>query len=564
MNIFNDIEQRFGPVASAKLTPTFGKALTGDPAISPATKDRIQGSLVAFAMGEALGEPLEGRSRSWIQDRFGTVTNYVVPNPCIGSDTQLALMAADSLLASQADHPTRLAARLVAATVDTQGMAVRHAQSKLAAGRPWWEASKANSAGTAAAARAIAFGLVWAGNPDRAAYEAALSASVTHGHPMGVSGAAAMAAAVSLATTGDGQLDAQWLEAIAKVTAEYEQVEIHGATLLSRLQLLPSLVGQPAATVLNLLGTGSLASQAVPAALWCATRPGLEGVFEAVNAGGDTDTIAAMAGACLGARFGASQIPVEFTQVRGLNRAFETAGRLAAMTDASTPQPKVQKSTEPAEAVHVSFLIDRSGSMQHMVGDVIGGYNEFVKEQQAAEGKCTFTSVQFDSTEPFKVNIDAADINEVPELTTNDYEPRGLTPLLDAFGMLIKSVAKREESLEKPEDQILVIFTDGQENASTKWTYEVLFNLVAEKEAEGWTFVFMGANQDSYNVGGQLGIRQENIQNFRGDGRGTRAAMKSFSRGMSEYRSAVPEEKIRRKGDFYDGRKEAEIDHKNR
>jgi ADP-ribosylglycohydrolase len=555
----NDIDQRFGRAAADKLTGPLANVERGDATISPASSDRARGALLGFAMGEALGEPLEGRSAAWINERFGWVADFVVPNPVTGTDTQLAIMAASSLLSSQVNHPERLAARLQAATIDTQGMAVRHAQARLSAGHPWWEAAKANSAGTAAAVRAVAFGLVWAGNPKRAAYEAALSASVTHGHPMAISAAATMAAAVSLAVTTNGGLDARWLEAIADICAEYEQVEIHGATLLDRLRLLPSLLGQPPETVLNVLGTNPLANQAVPAALWCATQ-GPKGVLYAVNAGGDTDTIAAMAGACVGASIGASQSPVDLTRVGGLAPVTATADRIAAL--AATPEPK--KKTEPAEAVHVSFLIDRSGSMAGMVGDVIGGYNEFVKEQQATEGTCTFTAVQFDTGEPYKVTVDAVEISQVPELTAHDYQPRGGTPLLDAFGMLVESVTKREEGLKEPEDQIVVVFTDGHENASQQWTRERLFAVVEEKKAAGWTFVFMGANQDSYAMGRDLGFDRENIQNYRGDGRGTRMAMKSFSRGMSEYRTSMPEEKIRRKKDFYAGTKEAETDHETR
>ncbi|MBT4656576.1 MAG: hypothetical protein HOB61_05955, partial [Actinobacteria bacterium] len=102
------------------------------------------------------------------------------------------------------------------------------------------------------------------------------------------------------------------------------------------------------------------------------------------------------------------------------------------------------------------------------------------------------------------------------------------------------------------------------ENASHLWSRERLFAVVEEKKEAGWTFVFMGANQDSYAMGRDLGFDRENIQNYRGDGQGTRSAMKSFSRGMSEYRTSLPEEKIRRKKDFYDGRKEAETDHETR
>ena len=144
---------------------------------------------------------------------------------------------------------------------------------------------------------------MWAGDPRRAAYEAALSTSVTHGHPVATSAAAAFAAAVALAAKGDGPLDAAWLTTVADICAEFNQGDIDGATVIDRIRMLPAMLGQSPEAALSMLGTGPVAIEAVPAALWCAataTTP-VQGLFNAVNAGGDTDTIAAMAGACLGA-----------------------------------------------------------------------------------------------------------------------------------------------------------------------------------------------------------------------------------------------------------------------
>ncbi len=221
-----------------------------------------------------------------------------------------------------------------------------------------------------------------------------------------------------------------------------------------------------------------------------------------------------------------------------------------------------EKGPQVAENVHAAFLIDQSGSMNPLIDDVIGGYNQFVASQRKAKvaGECTFTAVQFDTTEPFKVINDATPIGKVPDLTPVDYRPNGGTPLLDALGKLIRTIEKRVDTLTVSEDQIVVVFTDGQENSSTEWTRETLFNLIEAKEKEGWTFIFMGANQDSYETGDGLGIKYKNTQNFAGDGRGTRAAWSSLDRAFSEYRYAVPAQKAHRKGDFYRGRKEAEED----
>ena len=102
------------------------------------------------------------------------------------------------------------------------------------------------------------------------------------------------------------------------------------------------------------------------------------------------------------------------------------------------------------------------------------------------------------------------------------------------------------------------------ENASNEWTREAVFKLVTEKENEGWTFNFMGANQDSYETGRGLGFKHENTSNFRGDGRGTKAAFDGVNRAMSEYRLLTPSQKMSRKANFFNDIKEAEEDMRNR
>ena len=568
MNIKKDIKARFGAKPVQGLVERIGDPQLGDPTISPASYDKILASMTAFAVGEALGAPVEGRSRNWIARHLGHVTDFVVPKPQTDTDTQLMLITADSVLADLHDHPNQFALRLRGATLNTHGVAVRRAQRNLIANKPWWTAADPDSAGTSAAARSIAFGLIWAGNPERAAYEAALSASVTHGHAMGVTGAAAIAAAVSLAADGRTTLDAMWLEAIAKVCESYAPIEVHGTTLFDRIKVLPSLLGQTDKTVLTMLGTGPLAGEAVLAALWCATRQpnGHDGILTAINAGGDTDTIAAMAGACLGACYGLNVIPVDTNRVVNIGAIEVSAKRIAAVSDKTSKQAAADEGPQAAENVHASFLIDRSGSMSGLVGDVIGGYNQFVENQRniQATGECAFTAVQFDSDEPFKVIHDAAPIGSVPAMTYADYQPRGLTPLLDALGNLIKTIEKRIAASIVPEDQIVVVFTDGLENASSEWTREALFKLITEKENEGWTFNFMGANQDSYETGRGLGFKSNNTANFTPDGRGTKAAFDGVNRAMSEYRLLTPSQKMSRKENFFNDIKESEEDMRTR
>ncbi len=215
---------------------------------------------------------------------------------------------------------------------------------------------------------------------------------------------------------------------------------------------------------------------------------------------------------------------------------------------------------EPRAApVHVSFLIDRSGSMDGLESDVVGGFNRFVVEQREKPGECTLTLVQFDSEDPFEVVHDAVPVQEVPDLTVERYRPRGTTPLLDALGRLVERADARLKGLDGEEDYIIAVFTDGLENASHRWTRQRLFDVITERKRGGWTFVFMGANQDSYAEAGRLGLDDGSVQDFRADKQGVHAAFGSFNRAVREYRGAARGERLRRKKGFFAGRKEAEV-----
>ena len=271
MEILENIETRFGPAAAKAVEGQIGNPPGGSSDLQPAPKDRSRGALIGAVLGEALGEPVEDRPRNWIVANFGFITGHVAPNPKTGSDTQLTLMTADSILAGADAHPERFAARLAATTIDTRGQAVLQAQAAIREGRHWWSAATTFSAGTSGAARCAAFGLMWAGDPQRAAYEAALSTSVTHGHPVATSAAAAFAAAVALAANDDGPLDADWLIAVADICAEFNQSDIDGATVIDRIRILPAMLTQSPEAALSILGTDrSPSRRSLP---HCGVRP---------------------------------------------------------------------------------------------------------------------------------------------------------------------------------------------------------------------------------------------------------------------------------------------------
>jgi Mg-chelatase subunit ChlD len=166
------------------------------------------------------------------------------------------------------------------------------------------------------------------------------------------------------------------------------------------------------------------------------------------------------------------------------------------------------------------FLLDRSGSMESCWDDTIGGFNAFVKDQASLGGKLTL--IQFDH-EILNVYQDV-DLKSVAPLTRETFKPRGSTALLDAIGSTIKEW--------KGESPTLIILTDGNENASIKFTKAHVKDLVEQKQKEGWTVMYLGANQDAFAEAGAMGIAPATTMNY--DSRRTPEAFRSLSATCSQ------------------------------
>lgn len=153
----------------------------------------------------------------------------------------------------------------------------------------------------------------------------------------------------------------------------------------------------------------------------------------------------------------------------------------------------------------VTFLLDRTGSMEAIRDDTIGGFNTYLDTLKGdGSANIEFTLVQFDSMSIDKVCV-AAPVAQVEKLTRETYQPRASTPLIDAAYKTIEAV---EVSLQtQPAERVVIcIQTDGHENASTEHSWNELNALVKEKAAKGWQFNFMGVGIDAYDQGARMGI----------------------------------------------------------
>jgi len=158
----------------------------------------------------------------------------------------------------------------------------------------------------------------------------------------------------------------------------------------------------------------------------------------------------------------------------------------------------------PKKKMHVSFLLDQTGSMHNVKASTISAFNEYIQSLQAdpnAKG-VLFTLTMFNSDE-IKLVHEGVKMEQVIILNDQNYRPASTTPLYDAIGRTIRSL---ESTLQGKEKALVIIQTDGLENASREFTREGIFALIKEKRDSGWAFAFMGADIDAYVVGVALGV----------------------------------------------------------
>ncbi len=163
-----------------------------------------------------------------------------------------------------------------------------------------------------------------------------------------------------------------------------------------------------------------------------------------------------------------------------------------------------------SDYTEIVVILDRSGSMQDAKADHEGGLKSFVADQQALPGDVRFTLVQFDSQNPCEIVYDGTPINDVKEIILT---PRGGTPLLDAIGLATSHVEKRLKDA-KPDQIIVMVITDGQENSSREWNRERIKSRISELEKREWKFLYLGANVDAFGEAGMLGVARTAAMSF--------------------------------------------------
>ncbi len=188
------------------------------------------------------------------------------------------------------------------------------------------------------------------------------------------------------------------------------------------------------------------------------------------------------------------------------------------------------------------FILDRSGSMQGLEGDTIGGFNAMLEKQKKEPGEAFVSTVLFD--DHAEILHDRVKVEEVRPITDAEYYVRGCTALLDAIGGAIRHIGnihKYARSEDVPEHTLFVITTDGMENASRRYSAQEVKRMIQrQKEKYGWEFLFLGANIDAVQTAGHLGITPDRAVNYHSDSMGTRLNYETVSQAVSTVRCSAP------------------------
>jgi len=188
------------------------------------------------------------------------------------------------------------------------------------------------------------------------------------------------------------------------------------------------------------------------------------------------------------------------------------------------------------------FILDRSGSMAGLEEDTVGGFNAMIEKQKAEPGEAFVSTVLFDNVS--QVIHDRVPLEKLAPMTRKEYYVRGCTALLDAVGSAIHHIGNvhkyaREE--DRPAKTLFVITTDGMENASHRYTYERVTEMIRrQQEKYGWEFLFLGANIDAAKEAARFGIEADRAANYHADTLGTKVIYEAVSETVCDFRASKP------------------------
>ena len=188
------------------------------------------------------------------------------------------------------------------------------------------------------------------------------------------------------------------------------------------------------------------------------------------------------------------------------------------------------------------FILDRSGSMNGLEGDTIGGFNALIEKQKKRDGQVFVSTVLFDTES--EVLHDRIPLERVAPMTEADYAVGGCTALLDALGGAIRHIGnihKYARPEDAPEHTLFIVTTDGMENASRRYDAGQVRRMIErQKERYGWEFLFLAANIDAVETAAQYGIASDRAVDYHADAEGMAVTYGAVAEAVCSVRDGAP------------------------
>ena len=206
---------------------------------------------------------------------------------------------------------------------------------------------------------------------------------------------------------------------------------------------------------------------------------------------------------------------------------------VASAQAAEDSTPRAAAPQEKPSRIELVMILDRSGSMHGLEADTIGGFNAMIEKEKKLGIDVRVTTVLFND----KIDrlYEHRAIQSVRPLTERTYETGGTTALLDAVGETILHMEQSGAADRQGTKVIVVIITDGMENASTEFTKAKVKELISDKqEKAGWDFIYLGANIDAVEEADAIGVKKANAVTYRNTESGVRANYDAVSAFVEE------------------------------
>jgi uncharacterized protein YegL len=188
------------------------------------------------------------------------------------------------------------------------------------------------------------------------------------------------------------------------------------------------------------------------------------------------------------------------------------------------------KETQVKEQLNIRLVLDRSGSMSSCRVETVESINEYINEIQKEAVEGVFTLSTFDN-KSIDIPISRIPVRELTILGQDILIPRGGTPLYDAIGTAVHDLSTF--TYKEDEKKVLVIVTDGYENASREYTSDAIKQLIEEKTKEGWLILYLGADHDAFTQSRHMGF--ETAKTLHYAKRDSRDAFKAVATRTSTY-----------------------------